>query len=750
MIRLAQKICASSILLCTSMVLGFNTNTTIAQEIPFPDSLKSSMKKATRFMMDSVSNEGGFVWYYLPDKSRRWGEMEAYPSMIWVQDGGTVGVSQTLLDAYLLTHDEYYYKAAEKATLTLIKGQSKNGGWNYMIDLAGENSLKKWYQTIGKNGWRLEEFQHYYGNDTYDDDVTSDAARLLLRIYLIKKDARFKSALDKAIQLILTSQYPNGAWPQRFPLKYDYQKNGHPDYSSFYTFNDEVIWENVNLLMQCYQTLHDQRLLESIRKGMNFFLLSQSPQGAWAQQYNHQMEVSGARTYEPAAFSSRATFQNALTLLKFYQYTGDHRFLQAVTPAIEWLEKTKLPLQKTEGGRYTHATNIHLQTQEPIYVHRKGSNVKYGYYYTDTIDQHLLGHMSGKTVLNINLIKQEYERIKSIPEKEIFKQAIFADIKIQQIYHPVSSIQIAKAESMSFLPSKESVLRLLHNQSPSGAWYVKNAMISHPYKGDGIAQDPTDKFSSTNVGDSTDTSPYKDTSDQQYISTPAYIRNMKMLLSYLEAFNKAKSTAVKVRRTDWFADQLLSSENKSIEIIGNPALYKESNGSSVYFDGIKDCLIVPNIPIQGATQFSINVLIKPTELKASAPRFLHAEDANQNRVTIEMRTTKEGYWYLDAFLKNGLSNKGLTLIDSTRLHPVNKWYSITLTYNGKEMITYVDGKPEGKGLISFPPMGAGKTSLGMRLNQIYPFKGFISEVQFYPEALSESSLFKMHLMQVFP
>jgi hypothetical protein len=52
-----------------------------------------------------------------------------------------------------------------------------------MIDFAGDRSLKEWYNTIGANGWRLEEFQHYYGNDTYDDDVTSDAARFLLRMY---------------------------------------------------------------------------------------------------------------------------------------------------------------------------------------------------------------------------------------------------------------------------------------------------------------------------------------------------------------------------------------------------------------------------------------------------------------------------------------------------------------------------------------------------------------------------------------
>lgn len=32
-----------------------------------------TMKTATQFMMDKVSYNGGFVWNYLPDMSRSWG-----------------------------------------------------------------------------------------------------------------------------------------------------------------------------------------------------------------------------------------------------------------------------------------------------------------------------------------------------------------------------------------------------------------------------------------------------------------------------------------------------------------------------------------------------------------------------------------------------------------------------------------------------------------------------------------------------
>src|SRR4051794_3512118 len=122
---------------------------------------EQAMFRATKYMADSVSTNGGYVWYYLPDLSRRWGEMEAYKTMIWVQDGGTVSVGHMLLDAYDVTRNGFFYQVAEKAAAAMIWGQSNEGGGNYMIDFAGDQSLKKWYATIGKNGWRLEEFQHY-------------------------------------------------------------------------------------------------------------------------------------------------------------------------------------------------------------------------------------------------------------------------------------------------------------------------------------------------------------------------------------------------------------------------------------------------------------------------------------------------------------------------------------------------------------------------------------------------------------
>ena len=504
----------------------------VTQQYDLQKKVTDAMLKSSKYMLEEVSTNGGYVWYYLPDLSRRWGEMEAYKTMIWTQSPGTVSVGHMFLNAYKATNNEYYYQAAEKAAAALIWGQSNEGGWNYMIDFAGDRSLKMWYNTIGKNGWRLEEFQHYYGNDTFDDDVTSDATRFLLRLYLVKLDPKFRPPLDKAISFILKSQYPLGGWPQRYPLKYDFNKAGHPDYTSYYTFNDDVIWENINFLIQCYLTLGEKRFLDPIQRGMEFYLISQQANGAWGQQYDMELHPAGARTYEPKALLPGTTFGNAMILLHFYEYTGDEKFLYAVPKAIDWLEKCRLPENMTQNGHYTHPTFVDIETNKPVFVHRKGSNAKYGYYYTDNSDEKLLKHYGGKTRINIDRLKKEYQRLLSTPVEQLLKNSPLAETFFQHEGTPQTYYDLSRFKT-SQIPDEKRVNEIIGALDEKGRWLVTNAKISHPYNGDGTDRELTDKYASTNVGDETDTSCYEDTTKQKYISTSEFIKNMNLLINYI-------------------------------------------------------------------------------------------------------------------------------------------------------------------------------------------------------------------------
>ncbi len=493
-----------------------------------------TMKAATRFMVEKVSTNGGYVWSYLPDMSRRWGELEAYPSMIWVQPPGTATMGQVFLDAYHATGDEYYYEAAAKAADALIWGQLPTGGWHYFIDFDGEGSTKQWYDTIGKNAWRMEEFQHYWGNATFDDLGTSEAMQFLLRIYVEKRDPKYRPAVDKAIDFVLASQYPIGGWPQRYPLKYEFTHHGHADYTSYITFNDDVTAENVKFLVMCYQALGDTRVLDAITRGMAVYIVTQqgAPQPGWALQYTLDLKPAGARTYEPKALATHTTYSSIQQLMSFYRLTGDSRYLTGIPAALDWLDSVRLP--DADGKTNRHPTFIELRTNKPLYVHRRGSNVVNGEYYVDYDPRHTPGHYNAFRYFDVAKLRKEFEALKAMPVDEVTR-----DSPLRQGAHGgLPRFVMTEMFTGSDLNSSKVAAtadRLVAALNADGYWPTELKATSHPYSGDGSAEVAPGDFRSTRVGDDTDTSPYLAEKPVIGISTGTYIDNMEILIATLRA-----------------------------------------------------------------------------------------------------------------------------------------------------------------------------------------------------------------------
>jgi len=501
-----------------------------AQAQPARTEIETTMKRATQFMVEKVAHRGGYLWNYLPDFSRRWGEMEARETMIWLQPPGTSSMGHLYLDAYHATGDEYYYRAAEQVASALMWGQHPSGGWNYIIDFAGDRSLRDWYATVGKNAWRLEEFQHYYGNATFDDQTTTDAAQFLLRLYVEKLDSRYRAPVDRAIAFVVDSQYPVGGWPQRFPLSHEFSKKNLADYSSYLTFNDDVAWENISFLLLCYQVLGDQRLLDPINRGMSFFLVSQqgSPNPGWSLQYTLDLKPAAARTYEPLSLATHTTASNLEHLITFYELTGDTRYLARVPEGIDWLEKVKLP--KPDAGGRTHPTFIELSTNRPLYVHRRGSNVANGEYYADYDPKRPIGHYSSTRRIDTAALRKSYEDARKADPQALAKRSPLAA--------GTGVVELPRFFASRYAPPKkdgldEQVRASLTSLNSTGYWPAPLPQTSHPYKGVANKEAVAGDFASTHVGDETDTSPFTDTAKTMSISTQEYLRNMNVLIQWL-------------------------------------------------------------------------------------------------------------------------------------------------------------------------------------------------------------------------
>lgn len=217
-------------------------------------------------------------------------------------------------------------------------------------------------------------------------------------------------------------------------------------------------------------------------------------------------------------------------------------------------------------------------------------------------------------------------------------------------------------------------------------------------------------------------------------SAVLYLLTLCFILSYCTAPKEQEDTII------WTLDNLSEIGGYQPKVLGEPQLVSDKNGTRLAFNGKSDGLVVPVNPLEGWEQFTVEILFKPDSDGPEEQRFVHFHDKRDNRGLIETRINPDGRWALDTFLYNRSADSGLTLLDREINHSGDAWYWSALAYDGAIMTHYVNGVKELEGNIAFGPMGPGRISLGMRLNQVYWFKGQIREVRFHPKALSSEDI----------
>ncbi len=557
------------------------------------DKAFDAMKRATRHMDQIVSYKGGYVWAYTPDLTSTWGEMEAKRTMCWIQPPGTPTVAHSFIDAYHATGDEIFYDAAVRTGLALIQAQHPSGGWNYIYDFAGEDSLKHWYDTIGRNGWRLEEFQHYYGNATFDDAGTAVSSQVLLRLYLEKNDKRFLAPLNKAIDFVIKSQFSggiaDGGWPQRWPHyensteemlppnphqipKGAYSGMEDGDYTKHITFNDDVAGENIKFLLMAMISLERKDLVQPIVRAMECLRRMQqpAPQAGWGLQhlaFDQNGRKAGApaaaRSYEPRALATHTTQTNIQQLFNYFTLTGDKKYLERIPEALAWLETCPLPENAAElnpllKGR-THPTFIALETNEPRFVHRYGSNIHNGAYYIDGDISNTPSHYSSGRAIDIDGLRMRYDTLSSMSAKEIAKMVDRSPLhakgahplpkyfSMKEVDFPDLFIGAVKATPTI---AEADALKTIDDMKGENYWLSPLPAITNPYRGDGPQTAYTGTaYRSKHVGDVYDTSPYPADNPPDIapytkkipplgITTASFVENMGTLIAFVAPITK--------------------------------------------------------------------------------------------------------------------------------------------------------------------------------------------------------------------
>lgn len=190
----------------------------------------------------------------------------------------------------------------------------------------------------------------------------------------------------------------------------------------------------------------------------------------------------------------------------------------------------------------------------------------------------------------------------------------------------------------------------------------------------------------------------------------------------------------------WQIDNLKEIGGHAVRVVGDPRVIAVDGGKAVEFDGEDDGLFLDVHPLAGAKQFTAEVIFRPDADGPAEQRFFHLqENGSEDRVLFETRIRGEE-WFLDTFIQSG--GNGYTLFAEEFKHPVGKWYHAAIVVDGREMRHYVNGKQELATKAAFQPPQAGQTSLGVRINKVFWFKGAIRTARFTRRVLEPKEFLK--------
>lgn len=215
--------------------------------------------------------------------------------------------------------------------------QRDNGGWPKNYDMqailtpAQVDSLVKSKNT-----------EH----TTFDNSTTYTHIDYLARVYAVTHIEKYKIACEKGIGFILAAQYPNGGWPQYYPLE--------KKYSRHITFNDGAYIGVMGLLKKVVDNHPDYAFVGdamrkkvgiAYQKGIDCILKTQiKSKGrltAWCQQHDEiTLQPAWARAFEPPCISNGESVGVVLFLMSIDH--PDQKIIRAVQSAVKWFKESRI------------------------------------------------------------------------------------------------------------------------------------------------------------------------------------------------------------------------------------------------------------------------------------------------------------------------------------------------------------------------------------------------------------------------
>jgi len=268
-----------------------------------------------------------------------------------------------------LNRDAAWYGSAEARHIAdvIVSFQTPAGGWSKNLDLSGAPRAPGQSYTTdnlskhpGSGDFDTPSDSHWNYVGTLDNDATNTELHFLALVSGATPGAAseaYRVSFLHGIRYLLAAQFPNGGWPQVWPLQ--------GGYHDAVTYNDNAVTESAETLTAVAEGAGNYAFVPvELRRqakaaadhALQCILATQvvvnGRRTVWAQQHDAlTLAPVAARNYEPAALSSGESA--ALLLYLMEQQHPSPAVIAAINTGVAWLKSAAINGQEWVGGRGT-------------------------------------------------------------------------------------------------------------------------------------------------------------------------------------------------------------------------------------------------------------------------------------------------------------------------------------------------------------------------------------------------------------
>jgi len=246
-----------------------------------------------------------------------------------------------------------------------VSFQTPAGGWSKNLDMSGDarargqsyapDNLNK-HPSPGDFDTPRDPDWNYVG--TLDNDATTTELIFLARVAEAApaiSAAAYRASFLRGVHYLLSAQFPNGGWPQVWPLE--------GGYHDAITYNDNAFTHAAELMtavasgappysfvpspLRHEASLSATRAVECI---LNTQVIAHGTRTAWAQQHDAlTLQPVAARNYEPASLSSGESADLLLYLMRIPNPSP--QVTASIEAGVAWLRSVAIEGQVWTGSR---------------------------------------------------------------------------------------------------------------------------------------------------------------------------------------------------------------------------------------------------------------------------------------------------------------------------------------------------------------------------------------------------------------